>query len=540
MLEPIIYKFIKNEFGMDNQPDQQFTEIERKGYLNKLAFFFEEKKTMSLCPYCNEPIDPEHAAVDHIIPFKTYARYQFLTDSKKSVYTVLDEDVFNDENFCLCCNGCNTSKGNRLDKDIIRNAITNCEARGVDTTNFINSLKIAEDIIHKLPIYISLYCTVGCYWEIVSGAVSPEAVVAKLIDNPTYTSFRERTEDVDITEVVQWLSQIRCIPGTDEIQGRGMQTGLTKFEHLWTYRTPPQPKIKGIPVYVFNNPENKESGKYIEPVIFYENSLLNVLNNFHKILELTQKKQEIFYSDSTPERVGKDDLSSVEAHLRDRIFPDSFSVEDDRLKEAYEYPHESKSTREKISKSLTKATAEKNRANVKQNRLMGGKDLRKYLATRQGFTEDGVLLYHCCYYCLGFYPAQSFQIDHIDPTIKKKKFHESINLLAVCQGCNNSKRANKLNLDFLDDRVERRLKRTNVSGLEDLIITSSLCKNSKIDIVKGIQAYVLKKHIVVQEGTGPFAVNKRIKHFLSSLDFLFNEGELKSTLKAIGLEMNGV
>lgn len=76
-----------------------------------------------------------------------------------------------------------------------------------------------------------------------------------------------------------------------------------------------------------------------------------MLNNFHKILELTQKKQEIFYSDSTPERVGKDDLSSVEAHLRDRIFPDSFSVEDDRLKEAYEYPHESKSTREKKSLS---------------------------------------------------------------------------------------------------------------------------------------------------------------------------------------------
>lgn len=540
MLEPIIYKFVKNEFGMDNQPGRQFTEIERKGYLNKLAFFFEEKKAMSLCPYCNEPIDHEHAAVDHIIPFKTYARYQFLKDSKKSVYTVLDEGLFNDENFCLCCTGCNTSKGNSIDRGKIGSAISNCEARGVDATNFINSLKIAEDIISKLPVYISLYCTVGCYWEIDSGAVSPETVVAKLFNNPNYTRFRERSEDVDITEIVQWLSQIRCITGEDEFQDKGMQTGQTELNCLWTYRTPSQPKIKGISSYVLNAPENTKSGKYIEPVIFYEHSFLTVLKNFHKLLEVTQKKQEILYSDSPSERAGKDDLSSVVAPELVRSFSDSLSVEDYKLTEPYEYLHENKISREEISESLTKATAEKNRAEVKQKRLMGGKDLRKFLSTRQGFTEDGISLYHCCYYCLGFYPAQSFQIDHIDPSLKKENFHKSINLLAVCQGCNNSKRANELNLNFLDDCVKRRVERTNVSGLEDLIITSSLSKKSKIDIVKGIQSYVLKKHIVVPKGIGPFAVNQRIKHFLSSLDFLFNEGELKSTLKAIGLKMKGV
>lgn len=525
---------------MDDKSDQQFTDKERQGYLNKLAFFFEEKKSMSLCPYCNGPIDPEHAAVDHIIPFKTYARYQFLKDSKKSAYTVLNEDIFNHENFCLCCTGCNTSKGNRLDTDKINNAISSCKERGVDGTNFINSLKIAEDIISNLPVYISLYCTVGCYWEIDSGAVSPEALVAKLMNNRTYTSFRGRTEDVDITEVVQWLSQIRCMPGTNEIQGRGMQTGCTKLEYLWNYRTPSKPKIKGILSSVINDPKNKEPGKYIEPVIFHENSLLTVLKKFHNTLEFTIKKQEIFYSDSSSERAGEDDMSSVEAPLPVSSFPDSFSVEDDRLRDPYEYPHENKSTIKEISKSLTKATAEKNSAEVKQKILLGGKDLRKVLSTRQGFTEDGISLYHCCYYCLGFYPAQSFQIDHIDPSFKEEKFHKSINLLAVCQGCNNKKRAEKLNLEFLDDRVRCRLERTNVSGLEDLIITSSLSKNSKIDIVKGIQAYVLKKHIVVPEGIGPFAVNQRIRLFLSSLDLLFKEGELKSTLKAIGLKMKGV
>ncbi|WP_456310161.1 HNH endonuclease [Serratia proteamaculans] len=500
---------------MDEKADRTFTDEEKSGYLNKLPFFFEEKERMPECPYCNNPMEPEHAAVDHIIPFKTYARYLFLKYDGKDIDTVLNEDVYNTENFCLCCNRCNSSKRNSLDTKRIGNAIDKYNEKGLNAENFIKSLEIAEDIISGLPVYVSLYCMIGCYWEIDYGSVNPAAIADKFERNNTYTIFRGCVEEVDISEVVQWLSQIRCINGENNIQYKGEKTGQVDLVNLWSYTTPlnlaQKNKAKSTP----RDPNNKAHKKFMEPVQFFDQSLLTVLKKFHNLLELVSKEQKIFKPDIISEQSDFDTLSSIEAPLPTRNLPKSFSVEDGKLVDAYDYSHMKNITAEDISGSMTVVTDKNNTVKRKGKEFNSGKLLRKYLSSRQLIIENEILLYHCCYYCLGFYPPKSFQIDHINPRLKKDHFHKSSNLLAVCQGCNNSKRSKNLTLSFLDERVDYRSKLANVSGLEDVIIISFICDVSKIDIAKGIQAYVLRKHIEVPEGVGYFAVSNRIKKITS-------------------------
>ena len=65
-----------------------------------------------------------------------------------------------------------------------------------------------------------------------------------------------------------------------------------------------------------------------------------------------------------------------------------------------------------------------------------------------------------CYYCLGLFKKQAFQIDHINPASRRSDtpsvYNDPTNLVPACRTCNTSKGNAYLSTQWLDQQVQKR------------------------------------------------------------------------------------
>lgn len=76
--------------------------------------------------------------------------------------------------------------------------------------------------------------------------------------------------------------------------------------------------------------------------------------------------------------------------------------------------------------------------------------------TTEFHNEEGRL----CFYCLGLFKKQAFQIDHINPQVNRSEsvqnYNDPTNLIPVCRTCNTVKGSGGLSTIFLDTQITRR------------------------------------------------------------------------------------
>ncbi|NIY46521.1 HNH endonuclease [Cedecea colo] len=541
------YLFKINEFNEDKNPKKGFSVDERKGLLEKLAFFYEKTGEAPACPYCNKHINYEHAAVDHIIPFKTYARYLFLKNINMDIDTLLDNGIYNPENFCLCCNSCNASKGNKLDTVRINQAIDNFEAAGADPVMFRKSLKIVEDILNTLPAYQAIYCIRGFYWDPQNIAVTPESLGGILKRDKIWTSFFIGEKEVNLNDAVIWLSEKISVN-----QATSPPSALNGYHKIDDKEATVEfESILRFTKYLVNESKNKLTSitldsailshqKYLGPVQFDSLSLASVLKTVERILMNMPKEQKIMNQEQVVLDADAGTMPPENASLPlVNLAEEGGDKDEDAADEEYMYDYD---LRGRKNKDIADVTPEKPLTLKKESGdapYLKGKNLRKFISSKQVFKRDKFLLVHCCLYCLGFYPASSFQIDHIDAELKDEGYHLSQNLLAVCQGCNNNKSKKILTMDFLDGRIRYRQASERKTGLENLIIPSFTHSSAPLEIAKGMQAYVLREHIKNQADEADTAgviekigvLSKSLSEFWLPEDFNKNFNRFKLNLK---------
>ena len=84
----------------------------------------------------------------------------------------------------------------------------------------------------------------------------------------------------------------------------------------------------------------------------------------------------------------------------------------------------------------------------------------------QAFTnEEGRL----CFYCMGLFKKQAFQVDHINPSHGRNEtttsYNNPGNLIPVCRTCNTSKAERGLSTNWLEERIRLRIEE-GLPGLE--------------------------------------------------------------------------
>ena len=86
--------------------------------------------------------------------------------------------------------------------------------------------------------------------------------------------------------------------------------------------------------------------------------------------------------------------------------------------------------------------------------------------TRKFNNEEGRL----CFYCLGLFKKQAFQVDHINPASQRADvatvYSDPTNLIPVCRTCNTAKGIKYLSKQWLDDQIAARQKE-GLPGVED-------------------------------------------------------------------------
>lgn len=86
--------------------------------------------------------------------------------------------------------------------------------------------------------------------------------------------------------------------------------------------------------------------------------------------------------------------------------------------------------------------------------------------TRNFNNEEGRL----CFYCLGLFKKQAFQIDHINPASQRANvpavYSDPTNLIPVCRTCNTAKGIQSISTKWLDDQIARRQKE-GLPGVEN-------------------------------------------------------------------------
>ncbi|HTY85358.1 MAG TPA: HNH endonuclease signature motif containing protein [Silvibacterium sp.] len=82
--------------------------------------------------------------------------------------------------------------------------------------------------------------------------------------------------------------------------------------------------------------------------------------------------------------------------------------------------------------------------------------------------EEGRL----CFYCLGLFRKQAFQVDHINPASQRASdpavYSDPTNLIPVCRTCNTSKGIKSLSTQWLDEQIQAR-QNQNLPGVEHAV-----------------------------------------------------------------------
>lgn len=96
-------------------------------------------------------------------------------------------------------------------------------------------------------------------------------------------------------------------------------------------------------------------------------------------------------------------------------------------------------------------------------------DLFLWLLQRQPSKDVDQFIGRPCFYCLGVFGIQSFQIDHIHPTVGRpaSDYNQPGNLIPVCRTCNTSKGDRRLTIEWLDEQIVKR-KRAGLPGAESV------------------------------------------------------------------------
>lgn len=111
--------------------------------------------------------------------------------------------------------------------------------------------------------------------------------------------------------------------------------------------------------------------------------------------------------------------------------------------------------------------------------------------TRNFNNEEGRL----CFYCLGLFKKQAFQIDHINPASQRAEapnvYSDPTNLIPVCRTCNTAKGIKYLSTQWLDDQIAAR-QSEGLPGIENATgVVTPPPHASYLDYVKAQRARVL-------------------------------------------------
>jgi 5-methylcytosine-specific restriction endonuclease McrA len=117
--------------------------------------------------------------------------------------------------------------------------------------------------------------------------------------------------------------------------------------------------------------------------------------------------------------------------------------------------------------------------------------LLSFQPTRSFSNEEGRL----CFYCLGLFKKQAFQIDHINPASQRAPnpavYSNPTNLIPVCRTCNTAKGIKSLSTFWLDEQIAAR-QREGLPGVENAVgVTTPVPYPSYLDFVKAQRARVL-------------------------------------------------
>jgi 5-methylcytosine-specific restriction endonuclease McrA len=105
--------------------------------------------------------------------------------------------------------------------------------------------------------------------------------------------------------------------------------------------------------------------------------------------------------------------------------------------------------------------------------------------------EEGRL----CFYCLGLFKKQAFQIDHINPASGRSGvptvYSDATNLIPVCRSCNTAKGIKYLSTQWLDEQIAER-QRQNLPGVEQAIVAAIPAPHGTyLDYVKARRMQIL-------------------------------------------------
>lgn len=120
-------------------------------------------------------------------------------------------------------------------------------------------------------------------------------------------------------------------------------------------------------------------------------------------------------------------------------------------------------------------------------------EVREALEKQQHKSIEQQLTGKLCFYCLGVYERQAFQIDHILPTrgqdLSYVTYNKSGNLFAVCAWCNRCKSSSPLTLQFLFEQIKNRIA-LGVPGIEKSALRGDM---TEADFIK--YAFARQRHV---------------------------------------------